>query len=504
MNENPYESSISATDSAAIEELEASHSWWRRPCGGREVLLIALPMVISTSFTSVMHFIDRMFLTWHSSEAMAASMQAGLAQWTLICFAFGVASYVNSFVAQYHGAGHDERIGASVWQGVWFGILLTPLFLMTIPLAPAFFAFVGHDDSIQREEVIYFQILAWGSGPTIIATALSTFFTGRGQMVVTMIVSGIACAINVIADYILIFDIFDLGVRGIAGAAWATVIAHWSTVAIYGAWMYRRQYRQRYGLLTGWRFDPKLMRRLIYFGGSSGAQMLIEGAGFTILLLLVGRLGKLEAEATTLAFNINIVAFIPMVGLGIAISTLVGQNLGQNRADLAERATWTGLTLGMIYSSIAALLYFAAPDLFLVGHAAGAQWEGFDEIRAVAVILLRFVALYFLFDTMQIVFVCAIKGAGDTLYVLLVATVVSITSVVVGQLGAAYFGGGLYWWWSVLTGWLLVLSLCYLGRFLQGGWKKMRVIEQQYLDDVPLAPVDEVELKSSEAAVDAV
>jgi MATE family multidrug resistance protein len=490
LNQSPHASTLS-TDAAA-PALEDSGSWWTRPSGGREVLILALPMVISTSFTSVMHFIDRMFLTWHSSTAMAASMQAGLAQWTLICFAFGVASYVNSFVAQYHGAGHDERIGASVWQGIWFGILLSPLFLLAIPLAPGFFALVGHDPALQREEVLYFQILAWASGPTIIATAMSTFFTGRGQMVVTMIVSGIACAINIIADYFLIFDKFDLGVEGIAGAAYATVLAHWSTVVIYALWMYQKKYRQRYRLTTNWRFDPKLMLRLIYFGGSSGLQMLIEGAGFTVLLLLVGRLGKLEAEATTLAFNINIVAFIPMVGLGIAISTLVGQQLGQNRPDLAERATWTGLTLGMLYSSVAALLYFAAPDLFLMGHAAGAHWEGFQEIRDVAVILLRFVALYFLFDTMQIVFVCALKGAGDTLFVLFVAAVVSITGVAVGQLGAMYFGGGLYWWWSVLTGWLFTLAMCYLTRFLHGDWKKMRVIEQKYLDDASLIPVVDV------------
>ena len=87
---------------------EGTH-WWTRPCGARDVLRVALPMIISTSFTSLMHFIDRVFLTWSSTAAMNASMQAGIAQWVSICFAIGVVSYVNSFVAQYTGARHDER-----------------------------------------------------------------------------------------------------------------------------------------------------------------------------------------------------------------------------------------------------------------------------------------------------------------------------------------------------------------------------------------------------------
>lgn len=484
MSENPYESSTLALPAKAKDEpiaAEGTH-WWSRPCGAREVLQIALPMVISTSFTSLMHFVDRVFLTWSSTAAMNASMHAGMAQWVSICFAIGVVSYVNSFVAQYTGAGHDERVGVSVWQGIWIGILLTPVYLLAIPLAPYFFALVGHED--QHLEVEYFQIAALGSGPIIIAAAMSAFFTGRGLTWVTMVVSAIACFVNIVGDYLLIFDKFDLGVSPIAGAAYATVLAHLTTVLCYSLWMYLPRSRAKFGLVHGWKFDFSLMQRLIRYGGSSGLHMLVEGAGFTVLIMMVGRLGKVAAEATTLAFNVNIVLFIPMVGLGIAISTLVGQQLGHNRPDLAERATWTGLTLGLFYSGVAAVLYFVAPQLFLFAYEANANPEEFANIRATTVILLRFVALYFIFDTMQIVFACAIKGAGDTLFVMLAAGTVSLISVTIGQIGSQFYGGGLYWWWSVITAWLFTLALIYLVRFLQGKWRTMRVIEKQYIEPV--------------------
>ena len=464
---------------------ERNESWWSRPCGWRDLLVIALPLVISTSFTSVMHFTDRMFLAWYDMDAMTASMQAGIVQWTLICFAFGVASYVNTFVAQYHGAGHDERVGLSVWQGIWFGILLTPLFLLSIPLAPWIFSLADHPAKVQSLEITYFQILSFGSGATVVQTAMSAYFTGRGETWVTMVVSFIACAVNVLLDYLFIFDIVPLGIPGIAGAAWATILAQWSAVVAYGLWMYLPTATARkYGLLLGWQFDWELMRRLVYFGGSSGLQMVIEASGFTLLVTFVGRLGEVESAATTLAFNSNIVAFIPMVGLGIAVSTLVGQQLGHNRPDYAARATWNGLAIGLAYSSIFAVLYFVTPQTFFLAHSMGAQGADFSAARDTAVILLRFVALYFLFDAAQIIFVCALKGAGDTWYVLAVAGSVSIACVTLGQLGMETFGpmvgGGLYWWWCIITFWIFALAALYLARFLQGGWRSKRVIEKEF------------------------
>jgi hypothetical protein len=85
------------------------YDWWTRPCGGREVLQVSLPLVVSTISTTVMIFIDRMFLLWYAPKAMAAAMPAGMLHFTVISFPLGVALYVNTFVAQYEGAGRPRR-----------------------------------------------------------------------------------------------------------------------------------------------------------------------------------------------------------------------------------------------------------------------------------------------------------------------------------------------------------------------------------------------------------
>lgn len=454
--------------------------WWQRESGGRDVLAIALPLILSTASWSVMHFFDRMFLFWHSQNEMAAALPAGMLHWTCFAFPLGVASYVTTFVAQYHGAGRPEQVGRAVGQGVLLGWLATPFFLLAIPAAPYLFALWGHAEELQRLEIIYFQISALGAGAMVISASQAAFFTGRGVTWVVMLVDISACILNLLLDYVWIFGLWGFPELGIAGAAWGTIVSLWMKVLVYFLLMRPRKMRLTYGLRFWAGFDFDLIRRLFYFGGSSGLQMFIEGGAFTLLILFVARLGPVATAATTIAFTINGVAFIPLIGLGIGVSTLVGQQLGRNRPDLAARATWTALWMGLAYNGLFAAFYVGAPQILLLGHAAGTRPEEWAEIRDLAPVLLRFVAIYCLFDAMQMVFLSAIRGAGDTIFVLATTVTLSLSALVIGQAGVSYYDLGLFWWWYVLTGWICLLGLAYLARFLQGRWRTMRVIEPEF------------------------
>lgn len=121
-----------------------------------------LPLILSTGSWAVQHFVDRMFLTWYSPEAIAAAMPAGILNFTLMSFFIGTASYVSTFVAQYHGAGMRHRIGPVLWQGIYFSMLGGVLVLCLIPLAAPVFDLVGHDEAVRRNEIVYFQVLCLG------------------------------------------------------------------------------------------------------------------------------------------------------------------------------------------------------------------------------------------------------------------------------------------------------------------------------------------------------
>lgn len=454
-------------------------NWWTRPCGGRDVLALALPLVVSAGSWSLMHFVDRMFLLWHSTEAMAAAMPAGLLHFMLVCFPLGLVMYGNAFVAQYEGAGRPEKIGQVVWQGARIGFLAAPLFLLTIPLAPRIFEFAGHAPEIACLEVVYYQVLTFGAGGMLISAAFATFFTGRGETRVVMMVDCSAVGLNLLLDYAWIFGRWGFPAMGIEGAAWATVVAQWVKVLVYWRLMMRPNNRGKYQLVAGRRFNAALMRRIFRYGGPNGLQLLVEVSAFSLFILLVGRLGVEAMTATTLAFNVNSVAFIPMMGLGIAVTTMVGQQLGRDRPDMAARATWTAFRMALLYMGTMAAFYLLVPDLFLLGHAAGVSAREFADLRNVTVVLLRFVAVYCLFDAAWIIFTGAIKGAGDTRFILITTVLVSPLPVLAGWIGITCFGWGLIWCWIVLTSWIASLGLVYLSRFLQGRWRSMRVIEPE-------------------------
>lgn len=456
-------------------------SWWARPCGGREVLALAIPLIVSTGSWTVMNFVDRMFLLWHSTDEMAAAMPAGMVHFAMVCFPLGMASYVNTFVAQYHGAGHPERIGTAVWQGARVGLFCIPLFLAVIPLAPWIFRLAGHEAGLADLEALYFQTVAFGAGAEVIAAALSALFTGLGRNRVVMVVDSSASLMNAVLDYGWIFGHFGLPALGIEGAAWATVVSLWFRVAAYAAWMMLPRYRRPYQLWTGRRFNAAIMRRLLRYGGPNGLQLLVDVAGFTVFLLLVGTLGPQAMAATTLAFNVNTLAFVPMLGLGIALTTIVGQQLGRNNPDLAAQATWTSLWMAEVYMGAMAAVYVLLPDLLLMGHAAGTSPEQFGQLRATTVVLLRFVAAYCLFDALNVVFVSALKGAGDTRFILTALLVISPPPLVVVWVGIHYRDWGLLSCWVVVTVWVCALGLAYCGRFLQGRWRRMRVIEPELI-----------------------
>ena len=196
---------------------------------------------------------------------------------------------------------------------------------------------------------------------------------------------------------------------------------------------------------------------------------------------MVGRLGELPLAATNLAFNINTMAWLPMLGLGMAVSTLVGQRLGRNEPDLAARATWTASVIAVIYMGVIGTCYAAVPDLFLRGHAAGMDAERFAALRDLTVVLLRFVAAYCLFDALNLVFSSAIKGAGDTRFILATAIVLSPLPVGASWIGVAWFGAGILWCWFTITLWVSTLGMVYIARFLQGSWRTMCVIETDLL-----------------------
>jgi len=452
---------------------------WACEAGYRSVLSIAVPLILSTGAWSILHFVDRMFLTWYSPEAIAAAMPAGMLNFTIMSLFLGTAGYATTFVAQYHGSGQHQRIGPVLWQGIYIAVAGGILHLLLIPLAGPIFRFVGHEPLVQEYEIVYFQVLCLGATPAIASSAIAGFFSGRGKAWPVMWVNVLATALNIILDYALIFGKWGLPELGMKGAAIATVLSACFSFAIYLILFSRSGYESRYYTLRGWMFERPLFLRLMYFGFPSGVQFFLGMAGFTAFILLVGRLGTMELAATNIAFNINNLAFMPMIGFGMAVSVLVGQYLGKGKPDLAQRSVYSSFHLTFLYMASVAAAYLFVPNIFINPFASQADPASFAAIRKTTLILLRFVAIYSLFDALNIVFASAIKGAGDTRFVMfMIAIVSSLALVVPSYIALVLLQAGIYTAWTIASVYVSILGLIFLFRFLGGKWKSMLVIEQ--------------------------
>jgi MATE family multidrug resistance protein len=445
-------------------------------------LKLAWPLILSNSFLTLQLIIDRIFLSQSSSDAIAASMPAALLYWTPMSLLQFTANYATTFVAQYTGAKRPKRVGPAVWQAFYFSIAAGLAFLFLIPLARPIVAIGGHSTSVQDLESSYFRVLCFAALPALIVQAANGFFAGRGQSRMVLLIDGVGMSVNAVLAYGLILGRLGFPELGIAGAGIATVIGSFTSAGLALALFFRAEYRAEFDTLAGWRFDADLFRRLMRYGLPNGTQWMLEALAFAVFLFLVGRIGDVELAATNITFSVNLLAVLPMYGLGQAVGILVGQRLGQDNPGLAERSTWTGFTMAWVYMSAVALLYALTPGLFLYFFHSTRDARS-DLVADLVPILLRYVAVYSLFDSLNMIFSFALRGAGDTRFVTIVTLGLAWPIMVFPTWAAWSFHWGLYWAWTFASLYIIAIGITFLYRFRTGVWKSMRVIEPSVVED---------------------
>jgi MATE family multidrug resistance protein len=440
-----------------------------------ELLRVSIPLVISYSATAVMYVVDRIFLSWYSVDAMAAALPAGVLHWNIAALAIGTVTYSNAFIGQYVGAGDSKRVGPVLWQAIYLSLAAAGLILLFAPLAPRIFATFGHDPAIQALEVRYFRIVNYGTIALLFESTLACFYSGRGRTTTIMVVNILGTMLNIGLDYALIFGKAGFPEMGIDGAALATVIAFASIAAMYIVHMAWTSRGSHYCLWSGRRFDRELFARLLRFGLPSGLQQFLDIACWSVFVQLMGRLGTHELSATSLVFNLNALAFIPTIGVGTAVTVLVGQRIGEGRPQLAVRTTWLAFGLASVYTILFAGVYLFAPHVILKPYGIG---QNQPALEALVIHVLKFVAAYSLFDAMAVIFSAAIRGAGDTRFAMLLSVSLGVVFLVLPTYVASQYGSdGFAVAWYAVAVFLAVLGLSFLARFQQGRWKRMRVIE---------------------------
>jgi len=453
---------------------------WKAENGYRQALVLGLPLVISMISSSVMTFTDRVFLGSYSLEALAASLPASIAAFLFLSFFFGVAEYVGVFVSQYTGATRHERVGAALWQGLWFcvpsGLFLASLWFVAEPL----FALAGHPPGVRELEVAYFRVLTLGGGPFLVGICLSCFFSGRGMTKPVMVVNMAAVALNIPLDYCLINGIGPFPELGIVGAGIATLVGFTLPAVCFAVMTFTRANEARFRVRSAWRIDRGLFGRFMRFGLPGGVQFFIDMFAITFFVFVVGRIGPVELAATNVAVSIYTLAFMPMIGMHVATSIMVGQAMGRGEPEQAAYATKSVLHIALVYMAPMGVLFVAFPGPFIeLFQARGDAARDFAPVLASGTVLMRYLAAFCLLDAIAITYMGGLKGAGDTRFIMLTMAGASLCCMVGPLLVLGHFGSvGIHASWLCLLAYVAALAATFMTRFRKGPWRTLRLIDE--------------------------
>lgn len=443
-----------------------------------EILKIAWPLIVANAFWNLQLTIDRIYLSNNSTESLAAAMAVMGVFWVPMALLQQTAAYLTTFVAQYHGAGRHDRIGPAVWQSIYISIAGGILLLSMIPGSDLLFGLIGHSESVRGLEVEYFNALCYSAMPTAIVAAASGFFTGLGHTQIIMWINCVGLIANALLDYVMIFGHFGCPAMGIAGAGYATALGTWVS-ALYGLYLvFRKKHEQEFHVRSSWRFDLDLMKRFVRYGVPSGLQWALEGLAFTVFLIFIGRMANGDAglAASGIVVTVMLLAILPAIGVAQAVMVLVGQHLGEKNPGEAEAATWSGLQVAAMYIFTMGMSFALFPQFYLSWFHNAENAALWDQVSVIVPYLLLYVAVFTSFDSMNLVFSFALKGAGDTRFVSLVALLMPWPLMVLPTWRVKDWDGAVYWAWGAASLFIISQAMVFWRRFTGGKWKQMSVI----------------------------
>ena len=441
-----------------------------------ELLRIALPMVVSQGTFAVMIFTDRYFMSQIDPVHMAAALGGGVASFFSFCFFIGLFSYANAMAAQYLGAGEPEKCPKVVTQGLIMTAMSAPILTLITFLVAGIFESMGHAPEQVALERTYYLILMSGVLVTLAKVCLSSYFAGIGRTHVVMICDVFGLLINVPLCYVMVFGKLGFPELGIVGAGISTVVATVLAFALFVAFYLGREHREAFGVMRSFALDWKILRRYWRLGFPSGLELFLNVAAFNLFLLMFQSYGVAQGAAAAIVFNWDILSFVPMIGLHVAVISLIGRFVGARDMARVNEVMTAAFSLALGYALVLAIIYstlrYPLVEVF-------APPEGdFTAIRELAAFMMIGLCSYVMADAIILVSGGVLRGAGDTRW-LMVASVSLHWAMLVAQffiIRVLELSPRVSWLGFVLM--ILAIAVVYALRLKGGRWRDPEALER--------------------------
>jgi putative MATE family efflux protein len=374
----------------------------------RAILLLSVPMILETMMESMFSIVDAFWVGRISSSAVAAVGITESVLTLIYALAIGLSAGATAMIARRIGEGNHVQASRTAAQSITLSLLLS--LLIGVPgwfYAKAALAAMSDDVALVEGGYRYARLLFAFNLPILLLWMLNGAFRAAGNPAIAMRTLWLANGINLILDPVLIFGFGPIPAMGIEGAAIATTIGR-SVGVLYQLLQFANGKSQ---LRLKWSYfkpDFALMGRMLKLSGGSTLQYIIASASWIFMIFILAKLSTTITAGYTFAIRIVIFTILPSWGMANAAATLVGQNLGANEPDRAEKSVWRAGMLNMYYMLIVGVLYLLiAPWILRI-------FTSDPGVIASGALALRIISAGYAFYGWSMIMTSAINGAGDT------------------------------------------------------------------------------------------
>ena len=304
----------------------------------------------------------------------------------------------------------------------------------------------------------------------LVMMTVNSCLRGAGDTRTPMIVTGISNVVNIIGNYLLIFGIGPFPAMGVVGAAWSSNIARIIGAVLVLLVVYRGRGRLTLNIRERFQVDIDIMRRIMRIGFPAAAEQGLMRGAQLIYSMIVASMDTVSVAAHAVAMTAESISFMPGSGFALAATTLVGQNMGADNPDQAERSGYESVRMATIVMSAMGVLFFVFPKFFV------SLFSNDSEVIDLASKCLRLVAISQPALAWVMTIAGGLRGVGDTRWVMGI-TLIGFWGVrlTLAYVLAVTIGLGLVGAWAAMVVDLFVRSILLAFRFRHGGWKELQV-----------------------------
>ena len=316
------------------------------------IITLAVPIMLSNLIQTLYNLINGIWVSKLGSTQFAATSFVWPVMFLFISIGIGLYIAGTSILSQYVGASNYEKASQYATQLIAIAVISALCFsVVGYFISPAIIRLMGATGDLAYYSEIFLRVAFLDMPLTFFYFSFNAIMSSQGNTLTPTILSSISVVINAVLDPILIFN-FNMGV---VGAPIATIISKALLVSA-GIYMLNKSSSRIKPSFKNFKFDREILDKLFKVAMPSAIGQSGSAVGFIILNGFIVSYGTATLAAFGMVNRITSLIMQPAMGIGAALTAIVGQNLGSEQIDRVKEAFTKAIKLTVVFSVVGCIL----------------------------------------------------------------------------------------------------------------------------------------------------